>query len=79
MKRLTGPEDENVLRAIVSLEGDVRWEKIKKWFEESKKEAIDLVRSTDNFAYNAGVLNEICDLCEQIEGASETLRLVQKV
>ncbi len=78
MKRLTG-DDENVLRAIVSLEGDVRWEKVKKWFEESKSDAIDRARFPGDFGYNAGMLCEIYDLCEQIEKARETLKLVQKV
>jgi len=63
--------DEETLRALVSLGGDPRWEKVRGWFKKSLVSAEKALG--DNTVFNAGRVAEVADLSEKIDTAKEVL------
>lgn len=60
--------DEETLKAIMTLDGDPRWEKVKEWISKSHTEAAK-ARSSDAF--------EIWNLLSWINNAREELRRLE--
>ncbi len=68
--------DEETLNAIVSLEGDNRWEKVHQWIKDSHNQAVkDLIGNT---IFNAGRVAELFDLIGKIDTARKELNLQKK-
>jgi len=68
--------DEEVLNAIVSLEGDVRWEKVHHWFLVSLAQAVKELGTKTEF--NAGRVAELWDLGDKIRTAKKELQVIRK-
>ncbi len=67
--------DEEILKAILNLEGDPNWEVIKKkWFRKSLSETI----GPHELGYTKGMQDQIISLMDSIEGARESLSLIDK-
>ena len=68
--------DEEVLNAIVSLQGDPRWEKVYKWFVESEHQAMKELHV--NTIFNGGRSAELFDLLVKIDTAKKELDIIRK-
>ena len=65
--------DEETLNAIVALEGDNRWEKVRQWIKDSHNQIMkELAMMT---VFNAGRVAELWDLNNKIDTARKELNL----
>lgn len=68
--------DEEVLNAIVSLEGDVRWERIHQWLLNSLTQGVRELGV--NTIFNSGRVAELWDLNDKIGTAKKELNIIMK-
>jgi len=68
--------DEQTLNAIVSLEGDNRWEKIHQWIKDSLNQATKELAT--NSVFNGGRVAELFDLISKINTARKDLEGMRK-
>lgn len=64
--------DEEVLNAIVSLEGDIRWERIHQWLLNSLTQGVRELGV--NTIFNSGRVAELWDLNDKIATAKKELK-----
>ena len=68
--------DEEILNAIVSLEGDTRWERVHQWFLGSLVHGMKELGS--NTVFNSGRVAELWDLNHKITTAKKELDVIRK-
>ena len=68
--------NEEILSAIVSLDGDVRWDKVRLWIKESHYSAIKDLPMNPNF--HGGRVAELFDMMNKIETAKKELDALRK-
>lgn len=66
--------DEEILKAILNLEGNPNWEVIRnKWFRKSLSE----LWGPGEAVFAHGMFSQLIDLMDKIEGARESMRLIE--
>ncbi len=67
--------DEEILKAILNLEGNPNWDVIrKKWFRKSLSETL----GPHETVYTKGMQDQIISLMDNIEGAREAFSLIER-